>query len=62
LRGPLRPWAEELLDARRIESDGYLATDRVRRMWREHQSGRYDRQYELWDVLMLQAWLADSSR
>jgi asparagine synthase (glutamine-hydrolysing) len=61
LRGPLRPWAEELLDARRIEGDGYLAADPVRRLWREHQSGRYDRQYELWDVLMLQAWLAGSA-
>ena len=43
LRGPLRAWAEELLDARRIEGDGYLAADPVRRLWREHQSGRYDR-------------------
>jgi len=59
LRGPLRPWAEELLDARRIEREGYLAADPVRRLWRQHLSGRYDRQYELWDVLMLQAWLAD---
>ncbi len=59
LRGPLRPWAEELLDSRRIERDGYLAADPVRRMWRQHLSGRFDRQYELWDVLMLQAWLAD---
>ncbi len=59
LRGPLRPWAEELLDSRRIERDGYLAAEPVRRMWRQHLSGRFDRQYELWDVLMLQAWLAD---
>jgi len=59
LRGPLRPWAEELLDSRRIERDGYLAADPVRRLWRQHLSGRFDRQYELWDVLMLQAWLAE---
>ncbi len=59
LRGPLREWAEDLLDSGRIERDGYLAADPVRRMWRQHLSGRVDRQYELWDVLMLQAWLAD---
>jgi asparagine synthase (glutamine-hydrolysing) len=57
LRGPLRPWADELLDPRRLTDDGLLAPDVVRRMWAEHQSGRRDRQFELWDVLMFQAWL-----
>jgi asparagine synthase (glutamine-hydrolysing) len=61
LRGPLRPWAEELLDARRIDDEGILAAPEVRRMWDEHLSGRRDRQFELWDVLMFQAWLAAQS-
>ena len=56
LRGPLRPWAEELLDARRLEGDGVLWPGPVRQLWREHLSGRHDRSYELWDVLMFQAW------
>ena len=56
LRGPLRAWAEDLLDPGRLERDGLLCPALVRRMWREHLSGRHDRQYELWDVLMLQAW------
>jgi asparagine synthase (glutamine-hydrolysing) len=57
LRGPLRPWAEDLLGPDRLRHDGLLAPDPVRRLWAEHLSGRYDRQFELWDVLMLQAWL-----
>jgi len=56
LRGPLRAWAEDLLGAARLERDGVLSPEPVRRMWRQHLSGRHDRQYELWDVLMFQAW------
>ncbi len=61
LRGPLRPWAEDLLDARRLHDDGLLAAPMVRGMWDEHLSGRRDRQFELWDVLMFQAWLRKQS-
>jgi asparagine synthase (glutamine-hydrolysing) len=57
LRGPLRPWAEELLAERRLTAQGLLDPVPVRRAWKLHQSGRRDLGYELWDVLVLQAWL-----
>jgi asparagine synthase (glutamine-hydrolysing) len=57
LRGPLREWVEELLSERRLAREGFLQPAVVRRMWDEHLSGRWDRQYELWDVLMFQVWL-----
>ena len=57
LRGPLRPWAEELLGERRLTVQGLLDPVPVRRAWQLHQSGRRDLGYELWDVLVLQAWL-----
>jgi asparagine synthase (glutamine-hydrolysing) len=57
LRGPLRPWAEDLLDERRLRHGGVLDPLPVRRAWQQHVSGRRDLGYELWDVLSLQAWL-----
>ncbi|MDA8387054.1 MAG: asparagine synthase (glutamine-hydrolyzing) [Nitrospiraceae bacterium] len=57
LRGPLRAWAEDLLDAGRLKSEGYLNPLPVRRKWSEHLAGNYNRQYCLWNILMFQAWL-----
>lgn len=57
LRGPLKRWAEELLDPARLASDGFFNAKRVWRRWEEHQSGRQNRQYPLWNLLMFQAWL-----
>ena len=60
LRGPLRPWAEGLIDPTRIRGEGYLDPKTVARVWREHLSGRVDRTYEVWAVLMFQAWLEEA--
>lgn len=59
LRGPLRDWAENLLNAARMQQQGYLNPAPIREKWAEHLSGRRNWQYHLWTVLMFQAWLAD---
>jgi asparagine synthase (glutamine-hydrolysing) len=56
LRGPLRDWAEELLSPRKLAADGILRPEPVTALWREHLSGRRSNHYQLWVVLMFQAW------
>jgi len=57
LRGPLRAWAEALLDERRLRDEGYLRPEPIRQMWHAHLRGSVDEQYRLWAVLMFQSWL-----
>jgi len=57
LKDPLRDWAEDLLSEDRIKSEGYFDAKEVRRVWAQHTSGRKNQQYQLWSVLMFQAWL-----
>jgi asparagine synthase (glutamine-hydrolysing) len=56
LRGPLRDWAEDLLDAQKIKEDGLLDGTVIQKMWKKHQKGTYDWHAPLWGVLMFQAW------
>lgn len=62
LRGPLREWAETLLDQRVLEAAGYLKAAPVRKQWEEHLAGTYDHSAGLWTVLMFQAWLENETR
>jgi asparagine synthase (glutamine-hydrolysing) len=61
LRGPLRDWAESLLDETRLRQEGFFNPAPILHKWEDHLSGRRNWQYQLWDVLMFQAWLEEQN-
>lgn len=57
LRGGLKDWAAALLDPARLAREGHFAPGVIDRMWQQHLSERYNWGAQLWNVLMVQAWL-----
>jgi asparagine synthase (glutamine-hydrolysing) len=56
LRGPMREWAEALLEPRRLRAEGFFDPAAVRERWNDHLRGRGAWQFHLWDILMFQLW------
>ncbi len=56
LRGPLRDWAEALLDERRLREEGYFHPQAVRAAWNGQLRGQANA-FKLWTILMFQSWL-----
>jgi asparagine synthase (glutamine-hydrolysing) len=56
LRGPLRPWAEELLDERQLKSEGFFEPAAIRACWNQHLAASNDYWKLLWSVLMFRQW------
>ncbi|MDB9891235.1 asparagine synthase (glutamine-hydrolyzing) [Alphaproteobacteria bacterium] len=57
LRGPLKDWAEDLLNENRLIDEGFFNSKMVREKWTEHLSRKKNWHHLLWNVLMFQAWL-----
>lgn len=62
LRGPLREWAENLLDENRLRMEGYLNPEPIRKRWTEHLQKQKDWHYPLWYALMFQDWLSHNAK
>jgi len=56
LRGPLKSWAEDLLQPAVLSEDGVLDPGPIRAAWTAVQSGRSPNAVALWDVIMFQDW------
>jgi asparagine synthase (glutamine-hydrolysing) len=56
LRGPLKDWAADLLDERKIREQGFFKSEVISKRWNEHISGRRNWHFQLWTVLMFQQW------
>jgi asparagine synthase (glutamine-hydrolysing) len=57
LCGPLKNWAETLLEESNLEKQGFFHPAAVRQLWNEHQSNQRDHTTKIWAILMFQIWL-----
>jgi asparagine synthase (glutamine-hydrolysing) len=57
LRSDLRNWVEERLIACEPTVDPLFNTEKIKRLWDQHQSGQYDHKTILWHLLVLRQWL-----
>jgi asparagine synthase (glutamine-hydrolysing) len=57
MRGPMKPWIEDMLSESRLRADGVFKTEVVRRELEQHLSGRLNNEHTLWGIVMFQAWL-----
>ena len=62
LRGPLRSWADDLLDPTLVREQGLLDPLIVQQRWMDHRDGRADLTFQIWSILMFQAWLVGGPR
>jgi asparagine synthase (glutamine-hydrolysing) len=60
LRGPLKEWADDLLNEKAIKESGILTPKVVSQKWEEHISGKRNWHYQLWAILMFQAWYKEN--
>jgi asparagine synthase (glutamine-hydrolysing) len=62
LRGDLRAWATDLLDRSKITNQGLFDANIVGNRLQQHLSGARNYQYDLWGILMFQAWYDEYAR
>jgi asparagine synthase (glutamine-hydrolysing) len=55
LRGPLRSWAEQLLDPSLLDPQIFPNPHIIHRTWKDHLAGK-DNTSKIWTVLMWQSW------
>lgn len=56
LKGPLRDWAQQLLDPTRLQREGHFNPEPIANIWKQFLGGERKWHTHLWNVLMFQAW------
>jgi len=56
LRGPLRNWAEDLMNEASLGAGDIFDVEAIRSLWAEFLSGDNGHYFFIWNVLMFQAW------
>lgn len=59
LRGPLREWAESLLDANAIRDEGVFDAAALRAAWQDFLQGGRSSGLGMWTLLQYRAWSAE---
>jgi asparagine synthase (glutamine-hydrolysing) len=62
IRGPFKPFIEEVLSESAIRRSGILAPPLVRIMLDDHYAGRRDHRKAIWSLLVFQAWHLNNGR
>ena len=57
LRGPLKEWANDLMNKNLIKRQGYLSYENVNKVWFNHLNGKSDNTELIWTILMWQSWI-----
>ncbi len=53
----IKEWISDLISKEAIEKKGFLDSDKVEKIWKEHLSGKFDNESKLWPIIMWQDWL-----
>lgn len=56
LKDPLKDWAYDLIDPKKIKDGGYFNSESVLSLWNEHIEGKGNWSHQLWNILMFQMW------
>ena len=57
LKGPLRNWANDLLNRDLINRQGYLSDFYIQKIWSAHLNGDFKNTELICNILMWQAWI-----
>jgi asparagine synthase (glutamine-hydrolysing) len=60
LKGPLRPWVEELFSTASLQQHGVLSAPGVQRLWTDHLAGIRDNRKPLWSMVVLLLWMQEN--